>query len=117
MAKYATKVTTTINGSDFSDFSSFEEGETNIGTQVELMNKTGWGELTERYTFTVTVMYQADTQRIHNLRDATFVVAFNTGQRFTYSGCYPLTKGAGSLDGTTPLSQDVTFMAENLVEE
>ena len=117
MPKHATKVTVAIDGTDFSDFSSFEQGEVTYGTQVELMNKTGYGELTERHTFTVTVSRAADTVKIHRLSNVTFVVEYDTGQRDTYVNCYPLTKGAGTIDGTSPEAQDVTFMAESLIEE
>lgn len=115
---YVNKVSLEFNGQTFEDFESFSDNEETYAVIVELMNKTGFAEKTPRYGFTVTANrpvggYPLDLAAI---KGGTFTAEYPSGQRVTYGNVYTISKGEGSVDGDTPLSEVFTFGASSKSE-
>lgn len=124
MSLYVNRVTLEFNGASFSDFDSFTDTSVIKAKQVNLMNKTGHALMTPRYGFTVSVNIPGAGLPIDldNVQNGTCTVEWLTevgggGKRVTYSGVYTLETGDGSTDGETELTREITFGAENRVEE
>ena len=118
MSKYVNRVKLEFDGVIFDDFSQFSDDSVEKHVRVDLMNKTGHAEKTERYGFSVTVLTpQVQGVDIRNVADGTCTVEYDSGQRVTYQGVYCLETGDNPVDGETPANRTMTFSAERKVEE
>lgn len=124
MSLFVNRVTLEFDGIAFSDFESFTDTSITKAKQVHLMNKTGHALMTPRYGFTVSVKIPGEGLPIDldNVRGGTCTVEWlieigGSGKRTTYQGVYTLETGDGSTDGETELTREITFGAENRIEE
>lgn len=111
--RYISKCELTFNGQSLTDFSAFSESERALAQQVNLMNKTGYADLTPRYQITLdyNVPASGDEFDWDGLRDATLVVEYDGGRRTQYSGVRTLSVGESALNGNDHLVRPVTLGA------
>ena len=111
-ADYIAKCVLTVDGQDESDFESVEEHEITSAKAVELMNKTGFAELTPRYGITVTYIVPSVNPRNWDLvKDATLIITDDGGNKTTYTGVRRLKVGAAKRDGKEELKQTIELGA------
>ena len=116
--EYVNNCTIEFNGQTFDDFSAFADNEETYAVAVELMNKTGDADKTVRYGFMVTAIRPVDGYPfdLSKVKNGTFTVEYPGGKRVTYGGVRCLSKGEGSIDGDTPLTEQFTFKASTKTE-
>lgn len=119
MSEFINNCRLEFNGQSFEDFESFSDNEETYAVIVELMNKTGFADKTPRYGFTVTVNRSVDGYPINlkAIKGGTFTVEFPGGARITFGGVRSLSKGEGSIDGDTPLSEAFVFGATSKTDQ
>lgn len=118
MQEYASRLTLTQDGKDFADFMSFKEGVRTVRKQVNLMKKTGFTQVTPRYTFEVEyVIPVAGRKSFDGFKDGTFIVEDDGGNRITFTGVATLEIGEVTYDGENPAKQTISFGASGRIEE
>lgn len=114
MSQYVNRCTLEVNGVSFSDFESITINSVTKFKAVNLMNKTGFAGMTERYTLSVNVKENFIKSPIDltAVKGGTITIEKENGERETYGGVYTLETGDGTIDGETELTKTVTFGAE-----
>jgi len=115
---YTNRCTLEINGAALSDLISFTETSRVRAKTVNLMHKTGFARMTERYLFSIEVKkpYTGEMD-LDNLSNATVTVQYDNGQRILFRGVESLETGDGAIDGETELTYTKQFGATNREEE
>lgn len=118
MSQYVNRCTLEVNGASFSDFASFTDNNTVVAKTVNLMNKTGFAQMTPRYGFSLEVKkpYSGELN-LDSIQNGTLTVEFDNGERILYRGVYTLETGDGAMDGETELTYTKVFGATNKEKE
>lgn len=111
--EYVNKCTLEFNGQSIESFSSFTENDTTLGKQVELMNTTGFADMTPRYGFTVDWKRPKGGWPFNplNIKNGVVTVEYDDGTRVDFGGVKSLTTGDGTIDGETELTRTGTYGA------
>jgi hypothetical protein len=117
MAEYVLAVLLEVNGRNIDDFNEVSEGEIEVSKQVNLMNKTGFGRMTARYTVEVGYVVPADKPEFdfESVQDGTLTIDKQNGVRITYTGVHTLTIGATKYDGANEAVRTITLGATGRV--
>lgn len=117
--EYVSRVTLEVNGQVIDDFDSVEEGELEHRKAVNLMNKTGSCEVTQRPTVSVDYIIPKDKEEFNfkDVSDATLVIDRGNGTRITYSGVCTAKVGRTKYDGTDAAKKTIDFIANERSEE
>lgn len=115
MSQYVNKCTLEVNGVSFTDFESVTINSVTKYKAVNLMNKTGFAGMTERYTLSVNVKenFVKAPIDLELVKGGTITIEYENGDRDTFAGVYTLETGDGTIDGETELTKTVTFGAES----
>jgi hypothetical protein len=109
---YIVKCILTHDGKDIEDFESITEHPIKRAKPVELMNKTGFGKLTPRYTFSVVYVVPTtnplDWSKVTN---DTFVIKDDGGRITTYIGVRLIEEGEAKRDGKEEVKQTIELGA------
>jgi len=115
---YTNRCTVEINGAVLDDLVSFTETSRIKAKTVNLMYKTGFAKMTERFGFNLEVKkpYTGEVD-LDNLSNGTVTVQYDNGQRVLFRGVESLETGDGTVDGETELTFTKLFGATNREEE
>lgn len=119
MSQYVNRCTLEVNGVLFEDFEAVTINSVTKSKQVNLMNKTGFADMTPRYGFTVNVKknYIKAPIDLENVKSSTATIEYENGARETFTGVHTIETGDGTIDGETELTKTVTFGAENMTTD
>lgn len=101
MPEYVTNVLLEVNGQNIEDFKSVTEGELVTARQVNLMNKTGFADVTARHQVEVEYVIPSDAPEFDfsAVKNGTLTIDKQNGVRVTYTGVRTLSIGAAKYDG------------------
>lgn len=118
MSEYVSRVLLEVNGQAIEDFKSVSEGEEEISKEVKLMNKTGFMDVTERYTAEVEYVVPADAPEFDfkSVKNGTLTIDKQNGVRVTYTGVRCLKVGSVKYDGDNEATKTINFSASGKVE-
>ena len=115
---YCNRCELEVQGTTFSDFSSFTNNSVTVAKQVEMMNKTGFAKMTPRYGFTIEVKKPyVGSIDLDNITDGTLTVEYDSGERILYKGVQSIETGDETTDGETETTITKTFGATDKVKE
>jgi hypothetical protein len=117
MSEYVLTVRLEVNGQNIEDFKSVAEGEVEIAKQINLMNSTGIGRKTPRYTAEVEYVVPADNPEFDfkSVRNGTLTIDKMNGVRTTYTGVTTLKIGQTKYDGDNETVRTITLGATGKV--
>lgn len=117
MSEYVMSVLLEVNGQNIDDFKAVTEGETELAKPINLMNKTGFGQVTGRYTVEVDYVVPSDKSEFDFslVRGGTLTIDKQNGVRTTYTGVYALKIGATKYDGENEAVRTISFGATGKV--
>jgi hypothetical protein len=117
-SEYVNLCTLEVDGKTFSDFDSFTDNSVIVAKTVNLMNKTGFANMTPRYGFSISVKkpYTGEIS-LDKVKNGTLTVEYDDGDRILYSGVYTLETGDAVTDGETELTMTKVFGAANKEKE
>lgn len=117
MSEYIVKMSLVVNGEEETNFSEFTENEVVHGKVVQLMNKSGFGEITERYGFMLKyVVPTVGARDWGKVKNAVVTVQFDDGITIIFRGSYALSTGSGTANGADEITKDITFFATDRKE-
>jgi hypothetical protein len=115
---YVSKCDLEVQGTTFSDFSSFTDNSVVVAKQVDLMSKTGFAKMTPRYGFTIEVKKPyIGSIDLDSITDGTLSVEYDSGERILYKGVQTIETGDQTTDGETETTITKTFGATDKVKE
>lgn len=119
MALYVTRCVLEVNGQSVSDFNTFTETTRVLHKQVNLMNKTGHAEITQRYQCSLGYVVPQTGEEFNwdGVADGTLTIEYDSGKRITFGGVYTLEVGDGTTDGETETVKTISLGAESRTEE
>lgn len=117
--EYVSRVLLDINGQSIEDFKTVTEKEVEINKAVNLMNKTGFINVTPRYGVEVDyIVPETGTWfDFSTVKDGRLSIEFMNGKRVTYTGLYVLKIGDLAIDGEKEATKKITFGAGGRIEE
>lgn len=119
MSEYVTNVLLEVNGQNIEDFKSVTEGEVETAKPVNLMNKTGFANMTARHTVEVDYVIPSDAPEFDfaSVKNGTLTIDKQNGVRVTYTGVRTLKIGAAKYDGESEGTvRTITLGASGKVE-
>lgn len=111
---FITRAALELNGKVFDDFSDVEEHAIVAGKKVPLMYGSGWAPITQRYE--LTVGYKVPTVNAIDwslVKNATFTIDYEQGQRVSYGGVNIIEVGAAKADGETEVKKNIVLSANS----
>lgn len=116
--EYVLKICLDIDGQEITDFEEVEEKEIELFKTVELMNKTGFAELTPRYGVRVKYCIPKDATEFDfkSVKNGRITIDRRNGTRITFIGCCPLRIGATTYN-KDEAKKDIEFGAIDRIEE
>jgi hypothetical protein len=111
---FITRAALELNGKVFDDFSSVEEHAIVAGKKVPLMYGSGWAPKTKR--FELTVEYVVPTVNAIDwltVKNATFTIDYENGERVSYGGVNILDVGNAKADGETEVKKAIQLSANS----
>ncbi len=117
MSEYVMSVLLEVNGQNIDDFKAVTEGEAELAKSINLMNKTGFGQVTVRHTAEVDYVVPSDKPEFDfsQVKNGTLTIDKNNGVRTTYTGVYALKIGATKYDGDNEAVRTISFGATGKV--
>ena len=120
MTEYVTRVYLEVDGQNIDDIKSVSEPETEHFKAVNTMHGTGVAEMVVRYS-PITVEYLIPETRSEfdwaGVRNGRLTIERTNGDRFTYTGVYPLKIGEAKADGENEMVRTIELCAMNKIEE
>jgi len=119
MAEYVSRVRLEVNEAAIEDFKSVTEKEVELRKQVNLMNKTGFQRVTERYGVDVEYVVPEDGPEFDwdSLEGGRLTIEKMNGRRTTYTGVCTLKVGEVKYDGDNEATRTIELGAEKRVFE
>jgi len=117
MADYVSKILLSVNGQEITDFNSFTEGGYTLRKPVNLMNKTGFMDVTPRHGCEVEYVVPEDGAEFDfdSVVGATLVITFMNGETTTYTGVATLEVGDTKYDGDNEATRTIKFGAKGRI--
>lgn len=117
MSEYVMNVLLEVNGQNIDDFKAVTEGEVEMAKPINLMNKTGFGQVTARHTVEVDYVVPGDKPEFEfaQVKNGTLTIDKQNGVRTTYTGVYALKIGATKYDGDNEAVRTISFGATGKV--
>jgi hypothetical protein len=119
MSIYVSAITLEVNGVVITDFNKVIEKKVEHRKAVNLMNKTGFIDVTERFGVDVEYVLPKDAQVFDftDVADGTLTIDFLNGARRTCTGVYFLSEGDITYDGEKEASKTIEFGATGRVDQ
>jgi hypothetical protein len=108
-----------MNGQVLTDKSSVSIHEYEKNAQVKLMDRTGHRPVVARYGLSVEYVVPPKSRRIDwdGVKDGTFIVEDEVGNRTKFTGVYVIKVGERKYDGESDVKQNIELGAEDKLEE
>ena len=118
MTEYVNRVTLDVNGTQIEDFKAFTDNEQELHKAVNLMNKAGFMETTQRPGCKVDYVVPKESEfDWSTVKDGRLSVEFENGRRVTFTGVYVLKIGEAKIDGDNEVVRAIDLGAIKRVNE
>jgi hypothetical protein len=116
--EYVSRINLEINGLNIDDFDSVEEKEVDIAKPVNLMNGTGFFDVTERYGATVDYIIPKDAPEFdfRAVKGGTLTIDRQNGTRITFTGVRTTKIGATKYADDNAAKKSIELHATGRIE-
>ena len=101
-----------VDGDEEDNIKDFQEDELETAKAVHLMNKTEFGDVTPRHTFSVLWVCNQGGRKWSELREAVVVVVMDDGSEIKYEGVRTLKVGEMTVDGENESTRRISLGAK-----
>jgi len=113
MALYVTRALLEVNGAQETNFKKVTQHARVVAKPVPLMYRSGSALLTQRFSIEVDYVVPAiNPFDWSQVKDGTFTVEYDSGERTDYAGVYVTQVGEAAVDGENELVQAITMSCE-----
>lgn len=112
MSDFVNKITLVIDGETEENFKAFTPGGRTLRKQVNLMNKTGHVNMTERETFSLDYIKPIGPKRdFSGIEGGLVTIEYEDGSKIKYEGVHTLEIGDETHDGENEIVVPISFGA------
>jgi len=110
---YVSRCSLEVNGANITDFKAITEKARTMRKKVNLMNKSGSANITQRYEVEADyVVPQTGSITFDAVEGGTITVEYDNGDRISYGGAACAEVGDAAIDGENELVKKIRFICE-----